>query len=194
MDAKFQPSFIPKQPVSVPTQTRVGYISLLFVVGLIVFILTIGLIAAELIAEKVLSRDIANLNRSLVEAKSSLELSTIDELKKTASRTGLAMTLITAHIAPSKLLEAIEQSVFANVSLSGLSLAQSESGGYQLNTTGVAGSYNSLQLQSEFLSTAPFLSNPAFSNFKLDPSVRVSFSFSAEVSPKLVNYSTYVSN
>ncbi|HXK31627.1 MAG TPA: hypothetical protein VJZ94_02745, partial [Candidatus Paceibacterota bacterium] len=68
MDAKFQPSFIPKQSVMSTPQVISSRISLLSVIAVVIFIVTIGLVAAVFITKYVLKGDITTLNQNLVDA------------------------------------------------------------------------------------------------------------------------------
>ncbi len=193
MDAKFQPSFIPKQPIAPVPVAVGGRISLLSVIASVIFIITLGLVGAVLITERSLDRDITALNGTLVAARGSFELSTIAELKKVSGQTSLANNLLNRHIAMSKFLEALGRATYENVSFSSLALhANDPSSPVVISLAGIAASYNSLILQSAYFEDLQFLQSPQFSNFTLQKNGSVGFSFSAIVDPKLVDYKRYI--
>ena len=192
MDAKFQPSFIPKQPVAVISRRDTGHISLLYVIASILFIITLGLVGGVFIAERSLNQDIVNLNQALIEAKSSFEISTIEELKKVSARTSIANSLLDSHIALSPFFEALQLATYESVSFSALSLDSSGAGAVAANLTGKAESYNSIILQSDFFKGLSIFKSPVFSGFSLDENGSVSFIFSATLDPNLVSYKNFL--
>jgi|SRR3989344_4518480 len=192
MDAKFQPSFIPKQPVAVISRQETGHISLLYVIASILFIVTLGLMGVVFIAERSLNQDIVNLNQTLIEAKSSFEISTIEELKKVGARTSIANSLLDNHIALSPFFEALQLATFESVSFAGLSIDSADARAVTVNLAGQAESYNSIILQSDFLKSLSLFKSPTFSGFSLDENGSVSFNFSATLDSSLVSYKRYL--
>ncbi|HEY4499373.1 MAG TPA: hypothetical protein VJH94_04925 [Candidatus Paceibacterota bacterium] len=194
MDAKFQPSFIPKQSVSSISRGITGHISVLYVIASIFFIVTLGLLGASVIAERFLNQDITKLNQDLITAKSSFELSTIEDLKKVSARTSIAGALLENHVALSKFIEMLGDITYANVSFSDLSITASGSGSaVSVTLSGMAASYNTIILQTHLFEGLPFLKNASVSDFGLSETGSVSFTFSANVEPNLVAYKRYVS-
>ncbi len=192
MDAKFQPSFIPKQPIAQSASTGPTRISLLYVIAVVVFVITLGLVGAVLIGEHVLKTDIGNLDQQLVAAKASFEIATIEQLKRVSARTSSALGLINQHLALSKFFEALEQATYANVSFSAFDSKAIDPTTIEITLSGATGSYNSLILQEEKFKSLPFLKNPVFSQFSLDDQGAVYFKFTASVDPNLVNYARYI--
>lgn len=192
MDARFQPSFIPKQPIAQLSPSGPAHVSVLYVVALIVFILTLGLVAGVLISEHLLNQDIAALNQQITDARQSFEISTIQELQRVSERLDVASQLVSRHVALSKFFEALQAATYQNVSFSSLSAQSNDAGGFTVKLAGIAGSYNSMILQSEKFDALPFLTGQQFSNFSLDNRGDVSFSFTASINPALVNYAQYL--
>lgn len=192
MDAKFQPSFIPKQPMASVSRGVSGHVSLLYVIASIIFIVTLGLMGAAFIAERTIRSDIANLNAQIIAAQASFELSTIEDLRRVSAMTTIAHGLLEKHIALSKFLESLGDVTYSNVSFSGLTLDTANGTDVTASLQGMAGSYNALILQSDLFENLSFLKTPAFSDFGLDKSGSVSFSFTATIDPPLIDYKRYI--
>lgn len=191
MDAKFQPSFIPKQPIASIPMPVSSSISLLSVISGVVFVLTLGLVGAVLIAERIYARDIANLNEIIVKEKNQFELSTIAQLKQVSAQTKFANDLLDKHIALSSFFEEIGKVTYQNVAFSSLNMSAKD-GNVSIALSGTAGSYNSLILQRDFLEQVKFLKEPEFSGFVLEKNGSVKFSFKASLDPKFVDYKTSI--
>lgn len=183
---------MPKQPI-VSVQRVASNISILYVVGSIVFVVTLGLLAAVFIAERTLTQDIAALNVQLIDARNSFELATIAELKQVSARTSIANDILNRHIATSKFLEALEESTFTKVSFSSLAAETTDTQTMNVTLKGIAESYNTLILQKDLFAEVPFLTQSKFSNFSLGDDGSVSFSFTGSIDSKLIDYKRYLS-
>ncbi len=182
---------MPKQPIA-SVERPVANVSLLYVIAIVIFVVVLGLMAGAFIYERSLEQDITRLNQDLIDARNSFELSTIIELKRISARTTLANSLLNQHIALSKFFEALEKTTYTNASFSKLSIKTADSQATEISLNGMAGSYNTLILQSSLFKNVPFLTSPKFSDFSLDKNGNVGFSFSASVVPKLIDYKQYV--
>ncbi len=192
MDARFQPSFIPKAPLAQFSQGRTGTISVLYVVASIVFIVVLGLVGAIFITKRTLEREITALDQDLVNAKASFELSTIEELKKVSARTSIANTLLDKHLAVSKFFERLNETTYTNVAFSSFEAESATDGSVEVTLVGRAGGFNSLILQQNLFDNLAFLQDPLFSNFSLDEEGNVSFTFNAVVDSGTVSYKRYI--
>ena len=121
MDAKFQPTYMPKLPISAVPRPVIN-ISVLYVVAVIMFIVVLGLVIGVYIYEHFLNQDIERLNGELVTARDSFELSTIAELKRTAAFTDIALGLLDRHVAVSNFFSYLQESTYINTAFSGLIL------------------------------------------------------------------------
>ena len=194
MDAKFQPTYMPKLPISAVPRPVIN-ISVLYVVAVIMFVVVLGLVIGVYIYEHFLNQDIERLNGELVTARDSFELSTIAELKRTAAFTDIALGLLDRHIAVSNFFSYLQESTYINTAFSGLILTTDDSQATTVSLTGKSGSYNTTILQTEhLLKNAPFLSNPKFSNFALDEAGSVGYTFTASVDPRVVDYKKQLSS
>lgn len=193
MDAKFQPTYMPKLPIAAVPRPVVN-INILYVVATIIFVVVVGFVAGVYIYEHFLNQDIERLNSDLISARDSFELSTITDLKKTASLTAVARGLLDRHVAVSNLFSLLQESTYINTSFSSLTVTTEDSQAITISLTGKSGSYNTTILQTErLLKEAPFLIDPKFTNFALDEAGSVGYTLTTSVDPKVIDYKRYVS-
>lgn len=193
MDLKFQSSFIPRQPIISQGGPRLAHVNLISVIAIIIFIITIGLIGAVLIAKTILNRNLVSLDAQIVEAKNSFELSTIGDLKRESIRIRVAEELLANHIAFSKFLELLNQSTFEKVSYENLTYTKNEDGSIEISLSGLVSDFNTLVLQAGLFKSTPGIINPVFSSFSIDEE-SIGFDLSFNLAPDIILYKNYVDN
>jgi len=183
-------SFIPKASLKTekrrsPARSSIGIIN---VIASIILLAAIIAAAGMFLFEQFTVQNIERKRASLERARAAFEPATIKELAKLDARLASAETLLDAHIAPSLLFDEIETNTLSSVRFKDFALAESGPGRLMVTMSGEAQSFNALALQSDIFGKSPFFSEPLFSDFNIDSTGNVVFSFSAVVIPAEIAY------
>lgn len=190
MQERVKTSFIPKASLKTEKRRTPGRSP----IGIINVITSIILLAAIIAAvgmflfEQFTVQNIERKRTSLERARAAFEPATIRELAKLDGRLTSAETLLDAHIAPSLLFDEIETKTLNSVRFRDFALAESGPGRLMVTMSGEAQSFNALALQSDIFGRSPFFTEPIFSDFNIDSTGNVVFSFSAVVVPGEIAY------
>jgi hypothetical protein len=193
VDLKFQSSFIPKQPIVPPSGQRGTRANLFSLLATVVFIVVVGLVGAEIIAEYVLNRSLAVMDARIVEEQNSFELSTIEDLRREDGRLRAVKDLLGGHLVFSQFLELLSQSTYERVNYTELTYNRTSSGVIEISLIGVAEDFNALALQANLLRNVPGVNNPLFSDFKIDEG-GVGFTTSFTLSSEVILYKNYIAS
>lgn len=193
MDAKFQSSFIPKQPITDNGRVSSEHISILYLISLIIFIITLGAGVASYFGKIYFEKNLQELNNNLVQAQNSFELSTISDLQRASAKIETAKYLLDKHFSFSRFFDFLSKVTYVNVTLSNFSYTLAN-GVPTVSMHGQASSFNSIILQADLFQKTKQFTNTVVSGFALDADGNVSFNMTASVDPSLVLYKNYVSS
>lgn len=192
MDAKFSTSFIPKQNMARAVQpSRSSNISVLYIIGVAVFIIVIALGAGVYLYNQNLRADLTQLDSEIADRKASFELGKIDEVRLFSRRVTTAKNLLGGHVAFTQFFTILEENTMPNVAFKNLSY-QLIPGGARVSLQGIADGFSAVALQSDTFLAQPELSGHVFSNFKLKENGFVEFSYEATVAKTAILYSSII--
>jgi hypothetical protein len=194
MDQNFQTSFIPKKPI---VKERVSYsqpVGILMVAS--IFILFTVLIASGglYFYKGILSKNITDMQNTLVLAQSRFELSKISELQVLDKRLNASTEILSKHVAISPIFTVLEAITMKTVRFTkfGYTLGSDKNAAVDIKMSGVAKGYRDIALQSDLFTSNAIAHknfiNPIFSNLTLDASGNVLFDLEFSVDSLFVNY------
>jgi hypothetical protein len=125
--------------------------------------------------------------QQLQRAKDAFEPSLIQELTRLDDRMHAADQILSAHLAPIALFDALQQSTLSTVAFGTLDFLAVDPQRMTISTTGVARGVNSIALQADLFSKNGVITNPIFSDISRQPD-GVHFTLGAVVNPAAINY------
>ncbi len=176
-------SFIPKQTTStvpgrVPHKHR--HFNVFRFIGMVVFlcgmILAVGVFLYKGITEKALQAKKTELQAT----KSSYSLGDIDALKELDHRIIATKTLLSDHLSPSVIFDALELRTQKNIGFTDFSYERRESGSVEVVLKGTAIHFNTVALQSRQFADATVLAHTIFSGLTVDDKGQVHFVATSE--------------
>jgi len=190
MQERVKTSFIPKASLKVEQRRSVSHspIGIVNVVAGIVLIAAIIAAIGIFLFEQFTIQNIERKRESLDRARAAFEPATIRELSRLNARLDSGMLLLGRHRSLSLLFDEIENTTLNSVRFKDFSLAESGPGRTTISMAGQAQSFNALALQSNVFGKSPFFSEPIFSDFNIDATGNVVFSFSAVVNNAEIAY------
>ena len=191
MDLQPQVSFIPKKPLTSGASAVSGASSLLWLVS--VFIFAISVIAAIAVFGygRYLQYRIQSDQSSLASAQAAYDPSSIQDLIRLNSRINEAGRLLRQHIAPSAIFSFLESNTLSTARFNQFEYDTNPDGSVSLKLGGNAVDFASVALQSDqFGAATNVLKNVIFSNVNIDPtSGIVGFQVAADFNPAALLYS-----
>ena len=197
MDKNFQTSFIPKKPSVEPVVTEKFSLGIFGFIGILIFVISSALAVGVYFYDANLSKQLADKQTQLNNAKNTLESPLIGEAKILGRRITDANQILSNHIITTPIFEALQLNTLKSVQFNSFTYATPENPGdpIKVEMSGVARDYTSIALESDQLATNKDIQNPIFSGLALDPVTgNVSFTFNFSVDPELVNFSSHVAD
>lgn len=201
MEPKFKTSFIPKQSIpkdggapSVQRQVRPNPSgSIVFFIGLIVMIVTVGSAAGVFLWKQFLETSISEKAATLERARDAFQPRLIQDLERLDRRITAAETLLDQHLAPSALFDLLANTTLTSVQFNSLSLNLAGDNGspITLEMDGNALDFDSVALQSDVFGSNRFITDPIISGLDVAGDL-VSFNVSAEIGDRFLEYSLQV--
>ena len=191
MDTKFQPSFIPKKPMGTRdfgNAIRNSKIGLFTLLGMVIFIITLGLTGFVYLYKAYTEKDIQKMKIRIEETRAKFQPETIQDLVRTHERVKMAKQILDRHISTTALLQVLADNTYQNVRYKTFSYAFGSDNAISLNMTGEAKSFNSVALQSDRFRAHKLFSSPIFSGLTLNEKSYVEFNFTSEVDPLIALY------
>ena len=196
MEPNFQTSFIPKKPM-IPERVVQTRSSSIFVIISIFILFTVLLATGGFYFYKgVLTKTIADKDKSLILAKDSFEASKIAELQLLDNRLKAATQILSKHMAVSPIFKALSAITMKTVRYTKFSYSFSNDKDVKnskvvVQMSGQAVGYRSIALQSDLFATKDEGKNfidPVFSNLTLDDKGNVLFDLQFSVDSSFVDY------
>ena len=209
METKFQTSFIPKKPiVSVgsagtnfaPQRKTHSNISIFFNIGILLFIVSIGMTIGVFAWKSVTLSSQENLKKQLAQRQSQFQPDLIEELKRTNVKIDIAKKLMSNHLALSNVFAFISHLTAERIRFSSLELSApgGQSNDIRITMKGVGADLSAVAFQSDVLGQLDkyglrrIVKNPTLANPALDTTGMVSFDFSAAIDPATVQYANTI--
>jgi hypothetical protein len=188
METQFQSSFIPKKPIvsqgSIKPARTVSIVSL---VAIIVFVVSLLLSGGVVFWEKFLVKKIASEKQSLERAKDAFDPLTIETLERVSGRIESSKKLLASHTTLSPLFDLVETLTLKSVRFRSFDFAVKD-GEPVISMKGQAESFSAVALQADVFGKSRHLNQPVLSDLELERDGRVSFSFTAGLSPELITF------
>ncbi len=195
MESGIQSSFIPQdaaRPTQAPRQVRTGGLTELgFLIGIVLFVASAALAGAVFLYEQYTISSAGSKSEQLQRAKEAFEPALIHELTRLDDRMRAADQVLSAHLAPIALFDALQATTLSTVSFKSLSLEVVDSQNINIKMSGVAQGVNSIALQADLFSKSGVLTNPIFSDINRQAD-GVHFNLNALVNPGAINYSRLI--
>ncbi|TSC84091.1 MAG: hypothetical protein G01um101417_360 [Parcubacteria group bacterium Gr01-1014_17] len=189
------PTFIPRQTAAAQNaQARHARVSVFFYLSAGAFAISLLAAGGVFFYQKILANRLVKMNNDLVAARAAFEPAFIEELQRMDTRLESAKALLAQHRAVSPLFVLLERETLATVRFTKFGFSEVPEGGVRIALGGEAASFNAVALQSDvFAKNGSFL-DPVFSDFDVDKSGTVHFSFTATVAPEFVLYRSHLAS
>lgn len=191
MESGIQSSFIPQdaaKPTAGPRPQSAGGLGELgFLIGIVLFVASAALAGAVFLYEQYSISSVGSKSEQLKRAKEAFEPALIHELTRLDDRMRAADALLTSHIAPLALFDALQQTTLTTVSFKSLSFELVDSQNMTIQMSGVAQGVNSIALQADLFSKSGILANPIFSDITRQAD-GVHFNLNALINPTAISY------
>jgi len=192
---KFTTSFIPKKPV---TPTVTGYKTSSNIFGLIGFAIFFGVIAFgggvfgyKIVVQQQIKTQIETLERD----KKSFDEKFVQEATRLNTRLIEIKKLLDNHQAPSIVFDIIEKNTLQTVRFNSFKYAlDNTKNTVNIDASGIGLNYESIILQSDQYTKEGVFQSPVFSSVQPNETGIISFSFSANLDPKLFLYRKRLNN
>ena len=198
MEPKYQTSFIPKKPVMTAGQSQSSGISLLLLVSLIIFLVSLGLAGYVFLQKNLLIKNITADVSIIEQNKSGLtsDAITIESLVDLNSRINVAKDLLNKHIAVSPVFNFLQQATlrsvrFKNFNFSSAGKDSSGANRVSIQMAGTATDWETVASQADEFGKPEWkkiVSEPKITNLSLNADGSISFLFSAFISPSFLIY------
>ncbi len=193
MDPQFRTSFIPKKPITATASRTTSTISLLALLAIVLFIITIALSGGVFFYQKILDQQITADKASLDRAKGAFEPDIINQILRLDTRLNTGKQLLASHLAVTPFFAFLSSVTLKTVRFRDFNFADAGPGKIDVVMKGQATSYAAVALESDLLNSQKKLSNTQISDLSLDPTGTVSFSVSTVLDPSLVTYADQIS-
>ncbi|OGI63445.1 hypothetical protein A2818_00775 [Candidatus Nomurabacteria bacterium RIFCSPHIGHO2_01_FULL_40_12] len=200
MEQNFQTSFIPKKPIIAERATVSRPVGFLMIVSIFILFTVLVATAGLYFYKGIVAKNLAVMERSLIQAKNRFEPSKITELQVLDKRLRAANEILSQHISITPVFEALEAVTMKNVRYTkfNYNLGEGKDAKVIIKMSGLAVGYRSVALQSELFATNIITNNnfidPVFSNLALDNNGNVLFDLEFSVDPSFVDYKQMLEN
>jgi len=181
------PSFIPKQSIqSEPRRQTLGFFA---TVSVIIFLVSIAGAVGVFLWQKIITARINTLKQAIEQNRSEFEPTLIQELSRLDQRMKTVGDILSAHITPSAIFGILEQYTVKSVRFDNFKYSVENPEKISVNMKGEAQSFNSVAFQSDTFAKVKYFKNPIFSSLDLNDKGNVTFTFNADIDPKLISFS-----
>lgn len=193
MESQIKSSFIPQDVGKEVRKSSPGAGGDLLVLGAIILLIaSVSLAVAVFLYTQYLNTTIAGKQQSIDRARAAIEPALIEELARLDARMRSSGLLLSRHVAPSILFEALEQITLQSVVLTDLGLTTEAPDAIRLHIEGLARSVNSIALQSDLYSKSGLITSPIFSDINRDSNGLMHFEVKALINPNNFHYARLV--
>jgi hypothetical protein len=196
METGIQSSFIPHDAgdvkVSSPRIGGNGFSDLILLLSIVLLVASGAIAGGVFLYEKYLQTATNSKIDQLQRAKSAFEPSLIMELTRLDDRMHAAAAILSGHIAPSVIFDALEKATLTTIAFDSFDLNIADQQRITIKMNGVAESVNSIALQAQLFSKNGVISSPIFTGIGRDVD-GVHFAVSAQINPAAITYAQSLS-
>lgn len=189
MDPKFQTSFIPKKIYEEPK----GGVNLLTLISAIVFAATLVGYGGIYFYSANIDSQLKSADETVQKNRDAFDVPFIMTMERLDARIEAGKKLLSSHIALSPVFALFQANMLKTIRFDSLNYSYSPQK-ITVVAKGQAESYQAIAFQSELFADNRQISDVIFSDFNLDNSGNITFTFGATVDPRLVSYSDLVSS
>lgn len=193
MATNFQSSFIPKESISVKTNS-VGDKGIINFLGVLLLIISIGISIALFFYKVMLQNDIENLKSELAIAESSIDRQAVDKIIIFNKKLNLIREILGRHQASSNFLTLLSSSTVSSVQFKDLKYTYLSAGGLDVILRGESASYSALALQENEFKKVKEIKSFVFSNLSLLDSGKVGFDLVISMDPTISIYNPKITD
>ena len=188
MDPQFQTtSFIPKKAAESGSAAK-AVAGIFTVIAAFVFIASIAASVGVYFYDRSVQNQISTDTASLNTAKEAFDQTLYQGIIDLSRRIESVKAILANHIAVTPLFANLQSAIIRTVRMDSMTLSLSDPQKLSLTFAGQANDFQSIAYQSDVIAQVALIHTPLFSNFALDPSGKVLFSFAATIDPRLVSY------
>ena len=188
MDPQFQTtSFIPKKAAESGAAAK-AVAGIFTVIAAFVFVAALAASAGVFFYERTLQAKIAADKTSLDAAKEAFDPTLYQGIIDLSRRIESVKAILASHTAITPLFANLQSAIIRTVRMDSMTLTLSDPQKLAITFAGQANDFQSIAYQSDVMAQVALIHTPLFSNFALDPSGKVLFSFAATIDPRLVSY------
>ncbi len=184
MDPKFQTSFIPKQAYAGEGSSGT---SLTLLISGAIFLVTLLAAGAVYFYAKQVDSQIAGSQDSIIKENQAFDLPFIESMVRLDTRIESGKKALNTHVAVSPLFSFLQKNMLKSIRFDSLTYSSSAQK-ISVVAHGQAQSYLAIAYQSELFSENRLIKDVIFSDFNLDASGAISFTFGATIDPNLISY------
>src|SRR3989338_1672113 len=190
MEQNFQTSFIPKKPMVAERATPARAVSFSTVASIFILFVVLLSSLALYFYKGILTKNIAQMEKTLNLAKNRFEPSKITELQTLDKRLRASSEILGQHIAITPVFEALQALTMKTVRYTKFSyeLGSEKIPKVTIKMSGLAVGYRSIAFQSDLFARNKNFIDPVFSNLTLDNNGNVLFDLEFSVDPSFVDY------
>jgi hypothetical protein len=191
MESNVQPSFIPKKPLTPPSQKSVHHVSLFSLITTVIFVTVLVICGAVFGLKKYQEGQLAQKQNDLKAQLDTFEPSLVADLSRLDNRLTNAQQLLNQHLSISAVFSALGNATLKNVRFSSFALSNGVGQRPTINMNGQAQNFTAVAQQViEFqkADNLKYIKDVSIVNPNLDAKGDVSFTFSASVDPKFLSY------
>ncbi len=192
-ESPIRSSFIPKDAAA-PARAVVrsgGLYDLFLLISIVMVVASVVLAVGVFLYVQFLNTQSASKRAALERAKAAFEPALIQKLMQLDDRMHVADELLTNHLAPSMVLQVLEQDTLQTVSYGSFDFNTDDPQHVSIKMAGKAQSVNSIALQADYFSKSSVFTSPIFSGVNREIG-GVAFNVSALINPTLIRYSSMI--
>jgi hypothetical protein len=190
MEQNFQTSFIPKKPIIEERAVVSRPVNLLTIISIFIFFTVIIATGALYFYDRILAKNITQMENDLNLAKGRFEPSKIIQLQVLDKRLIASNEILSKHVAISPIFKALQAITMKTIGYTKFSydFENSKNAKIVIKMSGVAVGYRSVALQSDLFTKNKYFIDPIFSNLLLDDKGNVLFDLEFSVDPNFIDY------
>ncbi len=192
MDTQAPGSFIPKNsmvPGAVGAPKSTGGGSIFTMIGVVLFIASLGAAGAAYGYEKVLDGQVTSKIEEIERNRDAFSIDGLETLTRTDARLSETAKLLRTHVAPSLVFEFLSEQTLQKVQLTSFEYIVGKDGSAGMHLTGIADSLQTVALQSDKLGEAKDLKNILISDLLISDGGKIGFSVKADIAASAILYS-----
>ena len=191
MNQNFQPSFIPKGPLTSNQVFEKKRTSTFSSIVVFLFVLVLLVTGGLYVYSRMLDSEVSGLKSRLVEAEKNIDTKTINQLSIFSKKLSQVKSIVSGHMIVSSLLSSIASSTVRSVMFDDFSF-ETQANSFRVTMKGTANGYPSVALQEKLFKESSFVKSVNFSNIGTTEKGQIVFDVLLVVDPSVFRYNPIV--